>query len=38
MFTSNGEREFVPRDQVFPFSCRLLLIISMHKLVVSRNV
>ena len=33
-FTSNGKREFVPRDQV---SSRLLFIISTHKLVVSRN-
>ena len=34
---SNGEREFVPRDQVSPFTCRLLLIISTRKLVVSCN-
>ena len=32
-FTSNGKREFVPRDQVFPYP---LFIISTHKLVVSR--
>ena len=31
------KREFVPRDQVSPFTCRLLFIISTHKLVVSRN-
>ena len=36
-FTSNGKREFVPRDQVSPFTCRLLFIISTNKLVVSRN-
>ena len=29
-----GKREFVPRD---PFCCRLLFIISTHKLVVSSN-
>ena len=35
-FTSNGKREFVPRDQVSPLLvvyCSLFL----HKLVVSRN-
>ena len=32
-FTSNGKREFEPRDQVFPYP---LFIISTHKLVVSR--
>ena len=31
-FTSNGEREFVPRDQMSPYTCRLLLIISTLKL------
>ena len=36
-FTSNGKREFVPHDQVFPITRRLLIIISRHKLVVSRN-
>ena len=25
-FTSNGKREFVPRDQVSPITCRLLFI------------
>ena len=34
MFTSNAKREFVPRDQVSRFTCRLLFIISTHKLVV----
>ena len=33
----NGKREFVPRDQVSPFTCRLLLIILTDKLVVSRS-
>ena len=36
MFTSNGKSEFVPRDK-FPFTCRLLINISTHKIVVSRN-
>ena len=36
-FTSNGKREFVPRDQVSSFTCLLLFIISTHKLVVSRD-
>ena len=35
---SNEKRRFVPRDQVSPFTCRLLFIISTHKLVVSRNI
>ena len=35
-FTSNGKREFVPRDQVSHF-CRLRFVISTLKLVVSRN-
>ena len=26
MFRSNGKREFVPRDQVYPINCRLLFI------------
>ena len=26
MFTSNGKRKFVPRDQVSPINCRLLFI------------
>ena len=34
MFTSNCKREFVPRDQVSPITCRLHFIISTHKLVV----
>ena len=35
---SNGKLEFVPRDHVnFPITCRLLFIISTHKLVVSPN-
>ena len=37
-FTSNGKCEFVPNDQVsIPFTCRLLFIISTHKLLVSCN-
>ena len=37
-FTSNGNREFVPRNvPSFPFTCRLLFIISTHKLEVSHN-
>ena len=33
-FTSNGKRELVPRGSL-PLTCRLLFIISTHKLVVS---
>ena len=36
-FTSNGKREFVPRDQVSSWACRLRFIISTRNLVVSRN-
>ena len=36
-FTFNGKREFVLRNQVPPFTYRLLFIISTQKLVVSRN-
>ena len=32
-----GKRECVPRDHVSSFTCRLLFIISTHKLVVSRS-
>ena len=35
-FTSHGKREFVPLHQFSLFTCRLLFIISAHKL-VSRN-
>ena len=36
-FTSKGKREFVPRDQVSSWACRLRFIISTRNLVVSRN-
>ena len=36
-FTSKGKREFVPRDQVSSWACRLRFIISTRSLVVSRN-
>ena len=31
MFTPNGNREFVPRDKVFPFFSRLLFIAATEK-------
>ena len=31
MFTPNGRREFVPRDQVFPIFSRLLFIAATQK-------
>ena len=38
MFTSDGKREFAPRDQVSPLLVvRSLFIISTRKLAVSRN-
>ena len=36
-FTSKGKREFVPRDQVSSWACRLRFIISTRNSVVSRN-
>ena len=31
MFTPNGKRDFVPRDQVFPIFSRLLFIAATEK-------
>ena len=36
-FTANGKREICTTWPSFPLTCRLLFIISTHKLVVSRN-